>query len=103
MATTERVPAGAILLVDGVFLQRRELAGGWEARVFLQVSAAETLRRALERDTARFGSEAAVRERYVRRYLPAQRLYAERVQPARKADVVFDNEDLYQPWCSVSE
>ena len=99
----EAAPPGAILLVDGVFLQRPELTGCWDARVFVRVSEAESLLRALRRDATRFGSEAAVRERYGLRYLPAQRLYEERIRPAQQADVVVDNEDVWpsRDWSSA--
>lgn len=96
-APLEPVSADTLVLVDGVFLQRRELAECWDARVFVRVSPDESLRRALGRDVALFGSQAAVRDRYVRRYLPAQQLYATRVRPAEIADVVVDNEDIEHP------
>jgi uridine kinase len=61
---------GAVLVVDGVFLQSAELAGCWEMSVYLDVRPEETLRRALVRDVEVFGSADMVRERYQRRYLP---------------------------------
>jgi uridine kinase len=96
-APSEQAPPGAVLLVDGVFLQGRELSQAWDARVFVRVSRGEALRRALRRDVELFGSPVAVQERYEQRYLPAQHLYATRVRPAEHADVVIDNEDAAYP------
>ncbi|WP_163550500.1 hypothetical protein [Candidatus Frankia nodulisporulans] len=45
--------------------------------MYLQISPAESLRRALVRDTARFGSPTAMRDRYEARYLPGP------IQPQR--------------------
>jgi uridine kinase len=93
----EEAPPGAVLLVDGVFLLREELLPCWELGIRLEVSPGESLRRALVRDVARFGSQAAVRERYGCRYLPGQELYRAAARPAEVADVVVDNEDPLRP------
>lgn len=86
---------GAVLLFDGVFLQRPELRGSWDLSIFLDISPAETVRRALVRDASLFGD--AVRERYRQRYLPAQQRYRAEAAPAERADVVIDNEDPARP------
>jgi uridine kinase len=88
---------GTVLLFDGVFLQRPELRGCWELSIFVDVSPDETVRRALVRDAELFGDAGIVRERYRRRYLPAQQLYRADAQPAERADVVIDNEDPARP------
>lgn len=68
-------PAGSLLLFDGVFLLRPELLPYWDASIFVHVTFAEVLRRALRRDRELFGGEVVVEERYRRRYFPAQRRY----------------------------
>jgi len=90
-------PAGTVVVVDGVFLLSDHLRDCWDLTVFLDVHPAETLRRALVRDVALFGSEAVVRERYEHRYLPGQRLYRAMVNPTEVADVVVDNDDPAGP------
>jgi uridine kinase len=87
----------AVVVVDGVFLHTAELRDCWDLSVYLDVSPAETLRRALVRDVELFGSEAVIRERYEHRYLPGQRLYRTTVRPAEVADVVVDNDDPTAP------
>lgn len=89
-------PAG-VVVVDGVFLLSDHLRDCWDLTVFLDVSPAESLRRALVRDLALFGSEAVVRERYEHRYLPGQRLYRATARPTEVADVVVDNDDPAAP------
>jgi uridine kinase len=81
----------AVVLVDGVFLQRPELASCWELRVFVDVPLEEALRRGVARD----GEES--RRRYEQRYLPAQRRYLDEVEPRRRADVVLVNADPSAP------
>ncbi len=85
-------PSDAVLIVDGVFLLREELRGYWDLTVFLQISPTESLRRALQRDVALFGSPAAVRERYEARYLPGQQLYHACARPRDHAHVLIDHE-----------
>ncbi|HEU6440016.1 MAG TPA: hypothetical protein VFC12_06215 [Terriglobales bacterium] len=99
----ETAPANTILVLDGVFLLRRELIDLWEFSVFVAVTFAETQRRAAARDVALLGSEEAVRHRYAVRYVPGQQLYYGRAHPQRKADVVIDNEDPDRPSLRLSE
>ena len=81
----------ALLVVDGVFLQRRELDVGGDLGVHLQVPDEEVLRRAALRD----GPDAV--PLYRERYLPAQRLYEAGCRPAERADVVLDHRDPQAP------
>ena len=87
----------AVLLFDGVFLLRPELRDVWDFCVFVHVDFEVALRRALERDIARFGSPESVRERYQNRYIPGQQLYLESVEPQKHADVVIDNNEPENP------
>ena len=96
-APPREAPTDAVALVDGVFLQRPELAGCWDLRVFVDVDLEEAMRRAEQRDRARFGSAAAVRERYARRYTPAQRRYLQTQRPRERADVIVENTDPARP------
>jgi uridine kinase len=92
-----RADPGAVLLFDGVFLLRAELRDRWDLRIFVDVRPDEALRRALVRDVDVLGSAADVRERYRRRYLPAQRIYRTAASPESSADVVIDNTDPARP------
>ncbi len=94
---TRTAAPDAVLLLDGVHLQRPELAGCWDRVVHLRVSDTELLRRARTRDVEIFGDAKAVEHRYRARYLPAERLYEQEVRPVERADVVLDNADPVAP------
>ena len=87
----------AVVIVDGVFLQRPAFRGDWDVVIYVQVSEEETLARARIRDAELFGGVAETERRYRERYLPAQTLYREEVDPMIHAHVVIDNEDPAQP------
>lgn len=93
----EEAPADAVLLFDGVFLLRPELIAMWEYRIFVHAPFEVTLKRALRRDVTLFGSEDVVRERYLRRYMPGQRLYLAAARPRERADAILENADPEQP------
>ena len=90
-------PEQAILLFDGIFLSRPELTSYWDLVIFLDITFEECLARALHRDSVRFGSAEIVRERYLKRYIPAQKLYLAQCQPKQRADAVINNEDPLTP------
>ena len=96
-APVETAPADAVLIFDGVFLLRPELAGLWDFSVFVAVAFEETVRRAAARDLALFGDEEAVRRRYAARYVPGQRLYLATAEPLARANAVVDNERPSRP------
>lgn len=60
----------AILIFDGVFLQRPEIRACWDIKIFVDIPFDLALTRAIERDVALFGSIEVVRERYLKRYIP---------------------------------
>ncbi|GIE97022.1 uridine kinase [Paractinoplanes rishiriensis] len=83
----------AILLVDGLFLHRDELAGAWDFSVFLEVPFTETARRMSLRD----GCAPDPSDPSLRRYVQAQRLYFAACSPQSRATVVLDNADYNAP------
>lgn len=87
------VPARGIVLVDGVFLQRPELAHYWDLAVYLEVSEEESMRRALVRAG---GDSLELRRLHEARYLAGHRLYRDEVDPCAAA-IVIDNGDLRAP------
>lgn len=86
-------PAGAVLLVDGIFLHRDELASAWDLSIFLDVGFGETARRLARRD----GSEPDPDHRSLVRYVHAQRRYLASCRPWQRADIVVDNTALATP------
>jgi uridine kinase len=87
---TVPVAAGDVVVVDGVFLHRPELAAAWDFSVLLCAPWEVALARMVARDG--FPPPEAVR-----RYRNGQRLYLARCRPARRASVVVDNADLDEP------
>jgi uridine kinase len=87
------VVPGSVLVVDGIFLHRDELAGVWDLSVFLDVPFSETACRMAVRD----GTDPDPEHPRTRRYVEGQRLYFEECEPQKRADVVIDNRDFDTP------
>jgi len=85
----------AVIIVEGVLLFRPPLDGLFDYKVFLDVTFEEVLRRARERDVTRYGE--AIMQRYVNRYIPAQKIYLSKYKPEEASDLVVDNNDIYKP------
>jgi len=88
-----QVPERAFVLVDGIFLHRPELAGIWDASVFLDVSFETSCRRMELRD----GSDPDPEAPGNRRYVQGQRLYLSACGPRSAADILIDNNDAGAP------
>lgn len=86
-----------VLLVDGSFLQKAELEGGWDLVVYLHASFGAAEERGARRDRDLLGGVDAARATYRSRYHAAQRLYLEERQPQVRADIVIDVEDPASP------
>ncbi len=86
-AGQQLAPAGAVLVLDGMFLHRPELAGRFELTVFLDVPFEVTFARMAERD----GCDPDPAHAGNRRYVEGQRLYLAAATPREQADLVVDN------------
>ena len=82
-------PADAVLIVDGLFLNRPETRGLWNYSVWLDVSDREAEARREARDLAARDSRL---ERGLR-YSGAQELYAAESTPRTRATAIVDNDD----------
>lgn len=87
-ATT--APDDAVVLVEGTFLLRDELARFWDLGIYLDVPFAIARRRMAEREGAETAGEFD-------RYFGAQELYFRAAQPWNRASVVVDNTDFASP------
>lgn len=88
-----QAPADAVLVLDGLFLHRDELAGQWDFSIFLTAPFAVTVARMAVRDGSHPDPEHPSQARYVR----GQRLYFAACRPWERADLVVDNSDLARP------
>jgi uridine kinase len=93
----ETAPDDAILLADGVFLQRPELDELWDLRIYLDVGLDESLRRGVDRDRHWMGSSAEAERRYRTKYLPGEERYLAEVRPRDRAQIVVDTMDPARP------
>ena len=87
------VAPGAVVVLDGIFLHRDELAGRWDLSIWLEVPFAVTAARMAVRD----GSPADPAHPAMRRYVEGQRLYLAACSPRERADLVVDNTDWTAP------
>ncbi|NYE20082.1 uridylate kinase [Microbacterium immunditiarum] len=87
----------AILIVDGTFLQRPELAPHWDAALFVQTDPTVSLARGLDRDAGSLGGRDQARISYEKRYRPAYEIYEAEAQPEQHADLIFNNDHLEAP------
>lgn len=89
----------AILLFDGIFLQRPELVNYWDYCIFVDVAFENSLSRGFERDFRNGADESkeAIISKYHHRYVPAQRLYFKEAEPRHRADCILDNNDINNP------
>jgi len=86
-------PADAVLVVDGLFLHRDELAGFWDFSLFLSAPFEVTVPRMAARD----GSHPDPAHPSQARYVQGQRRYFDACQPWTRASVVVDNSDVARP------
>ena len=89
-------PENSILLVDSMFAFRSEYNDFWDFRIWLDIPAALSLSRGIERDKESEGlAEAESVHRH--RYHEAEKLYLTEVNPLSLADLVIDNIDYEKP------
>lgn len=82
-----QIPKDSAVIVEGVFLQRQELQGLFDAVIYLDVPEEVRLSRVLERD-GYIGDAGAIRQKYENRYFPAERYYVNTCKPMESADFV---------------
>ncbi|GAA3108442.1 uridine kinase [Kribbella aluminosa] len=90
----------AILIADGCFLQRPELDDCWDLRIYVHITFETVLHRGTERDAAWMDSPEAAAHRYRTRYIPAERLYVDHLNPATHAQLLINNENPTNPTLS---
>jgi len=80
-----------IVIFEGVFIFRKELATYIDLKVFLDIPFKESKQRAIVRDP-----EADLKK-YDTKYLPAQAKYLKEYPPSKVADIVIDNTNYAYP------
>lgn len=82
-----------IVLVEGVFLLRKELYHWWDFTVWIEVDTSVIMNRAIKRDKEYFGDERTVQRVYENRCLPAQDYHIRRDLPKQNADITATFEE----------
>lgn len=93
LAAFLHAPPEALVLVEGMFLHRDDLAASWDASVYLDVPFTVTAARMATRD----GSNSDPEHPTMRRYVHGQHLYFEAARPWERATFVIDNSDFAAP------
>jgi uridine kinase len=81
-------PEDAILVVDGIFLNRPELKGIWNYSIWLEVDRKIAAQRVLARDGVSGNAK---------RYTDGQKLYLKEAKPREAATAIIDNNDYEHP------
>ena len=85
--------ADAVLVVEGSFLQRPEVAPHWDFVILLEATREVSALRQVARD----GAPADPHDPYHARYFGAYDIYVAELSPRDGADVIIDNTDLAAP------
>lgn len=91
------VGANAVLLFEGIFVLRDAINAWWDLRILVDVDAATSIARAVERDAGENGQRDVIEKKYCLRYEPAWQIYVERERPESKANVIVQNRDVKNP------
>ncbi|WP_093192902.1 uridine kinase family protein [Salimicrobium halophilum] len=84
LAEGHTVPVGGIVLIEGVYSNRKELANTYDLTVWVDCPRETRLFRGLERD----GEEA--RDMWVNNWMISEDRYVEEHKPQERADVIVD-------------
>lgn len=76
------------VIVEGVFLQRKELSGLFDYMIYLDVPKETRLERVLKRD-GYIGDSSDILKKYNERYFPAEDFYENEYHPSETADHVI--------------
>ncbi len=82
------IPVGTQVIIEGVFLQRKEFKEFFDYVIYIDIEKNTRLNRVLERDTY-IGTKEEISAKYERRYFPAEEMYVKEYDPARLADQVI--------------
>jgi uridine kinase len=77
------------LLLEGIFLQRKEIKSYLDFSIYLDVPQKVRLNRALTRD-GYMGDLEYIKRKYERRYFPAEEKYLLEYSPKENADFVLN-------------
>ena len=83
------IPHGSVLILEGIFLQRKEIKNYLDFVIYLDVPQEVRLNRVLLRDKYIGGLED-IKYKYENRYFPAEEKYILEYSPIENADFVLN-------------
>lgn len=86
-----KIPQGSILLLEGIFLQRKDIREYFDCVIYLDVPKEVRLNRVINRDKY-IGDSEDIKLKYERRYFPAEDKYIEEYCPMENADFILTHE-----------
>ena len=97
---TAQITQDTIIITEGIFLFRPEIAPYLACKIFVDVNESVTLKRMKIRDVCDQQNDddlAAYEQRCLTKYRPGQKLYFDHVQPKYVSDIILDNNDYDSP------
>lgn len=85
---TIQIPDEAIIIMEGVFLQRPEWRVFYDVIIYLDCPKEIRHQRVLQRDSY-LGDRQERLEKYTKRYWPAEDYYVKTIRPEQTADIVY--------------
>lgn len=82
------VPKGSIIIVEGVFLQRKELKNCFDYTIYIDIPENVRLDRVLKRDLY-IGDKQQIINKYTNRYFPAEHNYILECSPCENSDYII--------------
>ncbi len=86
------VDQSTIVLFEGVFLFRPELIKFWDYKIYVQIAPDTSLHRGITRDSQLLGGDEVTRGKYLKRYIPGQKIYHDKHDPVSQANLVIQND-----------
>ncbi|MEI3601459.1 MULTISPECIES: hypothetical protein [unclassified Oceanobacillus] len=86
---TISISEDSIILIEGIFLQRKEWKTYFDFIVFVNCSKEKRFARIVKRDTY-LGDNQIILEKYKKRYWLAEDYYLETENPVKSADIVYN-------------
>lgn len=81
------IEKGNVVIIEGVFLQRKELRDYFSYIIYIDIPQAIRLKRVISRDTY-IGNEKEIIKKYQERYFPAEEIYCSKYSPRTKANYI---------------
>jgi len=85
----------SVVILEGTMLYRPPLDSLFTYKIFLDISFDEVLRRAIIRDVPKYGKDFL--QKYIDRYIPAQKIYLDRFHAKENSHLIIDNNDFGKP------